>query len=431
MKSIILLILFILLLGCNSNKDNSPLGKTGEKLVILTLEAGTLDEDLVDSYIGDLTIDSSKTYTAEGLKKDFSELMSEINNIQTNNRDLNFRKKYQLAIAKAIYTRLRILNNENVKFLDECKSIYQVTPEFHSFQYYDSLLTVLDSMLDGEGDIRERFANYREKFKIEYKQVNEAFQKSIQTAAQITKEHIQLPDSESVRIEYLDGAPWSAYNWYKGNYKSLIQLNKLADIYIERVFDIAAHESYPGHHVYYSLREKEYYRDKGYVEFSIYPLFSPVSLLAEGTAEYANELIFPEKEKIEFLRTKISYKSKYTEQELKDYFKVLDIVNKLDEVVINISKEYLNNEISAKETISLLEKYGLESESGALRKLDFINKYRSYIINYPIGKSLITKYIKLKAGDDINKKWQVYKDILEKPYLPNDLISQIKNMAIK
>ena len=121
-------------------------------------------------------------------------------------------------------------------------------------------------MLDGEGDIRERFAKYREKFKIEYKQVNEAFQKSIQTAAQITKEHIKLPDSESVRIEYLDGAPWSAYNWYKGNYKSLIQLNKLADIYIERVFDIAAHESYPGHHVYYSLREKEYYRDKGYVE---------------------------------------------------------------------------------------------------------------------------------------------------------------------
>lgn len=431
MKSIILLILFILLLGCNSNKDTTPLGITGEKLVILTLEAGTLDEDLVDSYIGDLTIDSAKTYTAGGLKKDFTELISEINKIQTKNIDLTFRKRYQLAIAKAIYTRLRILNNENVKFIDECNSIYQVNPSFHPYSYYDLLITQLDTVLSGTGDIRERFAIYRDNFKIKYSLVNTAFQKSINKAEQITKEHIQLPDSESVRIEYLDGAPWSAYNWYKGNYKSLIQLNKQADIYIERVFDIAAHESYPGHHVYYSLREKEYYRDKGYVEFSIYPLFSPVSLLAEGTAEYANELIFPEKEKIDFLRTKITYKAKYTEQELKDYFKVLEIVNKLDEVVINIAKEYLNKEINSEKAVELLEKYSLESERGALRKLDFINKYRSYIINYPIGKALVSKYIKLKAGDDINKKWEVYKNIIEMPYLPNDLITQIKDMASK
>ena len=87
--------------------------------------------------------------------------------------------------------------------------------------------------------------------------------------------------------------PWSGYNWYQGNYRSLIQVNTDLPIYIDRAIDLACHEGYPGHHVYNALLEQHLVRDRGWIEFSVYPLFSPQSLIAEGTANYGIEVAFP------------------------------------------------------------------------------------------------------------------------------------------
>jgi hypothetical protein len=46
------------------------------------------------------------------------------------------------------------------------------------------------------------------------------------------------------------------------------------------------------------LLEKNLTVDNGWVEFSVYPLFCPLSFLAEGTAIYGIEMIFPGDSKI-------------------------------------------------------------------------------------------------------------------------------------
>ena len=66
-------------------------------------------------------------------------------------------------------------------------------------------------------------------------------------------------------------------------------------MYIDRAVDLACHEGYPGHHVYNVLLEKNLMRDRGWVEYSVYPLFSPQSLIAEGTANYGIEVAFPQR----------------------------------------------------------------------------------------------------------------------------------------
>jgi hypothetical protein len=50
--------------------------------------------------------------------------------------------------------------------------------------------------------------------------------------------------------------------------------------------DLGCHEGYPGHHVLNALLEEKLTKGKGWVEFSVYPLFSPQSLIAEGSANY-------------------------------------------------------------------------------------------------------------------------------------------------
>ena len=416
--------LLLLIVSC-SKFNNSPLDETGERLVELTLMAGTLDEDLVDSYVGDIQIDTTQKYNIDELKKKFNLLRSDISVIDANTESLVLRKNYQLGIVNAVYTRLKVLNDEKISFIDECESIYQYTPEVKEYSHFDSLLVELDNYLVGDEELPIKLAKYREKFKIKFSKIDEAFRKSVEKAKKITSEHIHLPDSESVHIEYVDGAPWSAYNWYQGHFKSLIQVNTQSDIHLERVLDLAAHESYPGHHVYYSLREKMYYQDSGFVEFSIYTLFSPVSFLAEGTAVYGNDLVFLGDKKIEFIRSEITGKYNYTYDELKKYFNLLELLSKLDEVQITIARDYIDKKITNEVALQYIQKYGLESEKSSYRRLDFIRRYRSYIINYTAGKKLVEKYINKKAGTDINKKWQVYKEILENPYLPPDLVKYL------
>ena len=61
-----------------------------------------------------------------------------------------------------------------------------------------------------------------------------------------TLTHVALPAGESFTVEYVTDKSWSGYNWYQGNFRSLIQVNTDLPIYIDRAIDLACHEGYPG-----------------------------------------------------------------------------------------------------------------------------------------------------------------------------------------
>ena len=48
------------------------------------------------------------------------------------------------------------------------------------------------------------------------------------------------------------------------------------------------------------LLEKHLVRDRGWIEFTVYPLFSPQSLIAEGTANYGIEVAFSPADRLRF-----------------------------------------------------------------------------------------------------------------------------------
>ena len=92
--------------------------------------------------------------------------------------------------------------------------------------------------------------------------VDAVFKMAIQECKSRTAKHIQLPAEENFTVEYVQGKSWSAYNWYQGNYRSIIQVNTDLPIAIDRAIDLACHEGYPGHHVLNLLIEKNLVRDK-------------------------------------------------------------------------------------------------------------------------------------------------------------------------
>jgi len=118
----------------------------------------------------------------------------------------------------------------------------------------------------------------------------------------------------------------------------------------------------------------------------------------------------------------------FTREEIKRYIDILNIFESLDEVIINISQKYLDGEIRIEKAVRILQKYGLESEVSAIRRMNFVRRYRSYIINYTLGKRFVKNYIEKNATDETSK-WNIYKELIEKPYLPDDLKKELENYS--
>ena len=53
----------------------------------------------------------------------------------------------------------------------------------------------------------------------------------------------------------------------------------------------------------------------------------------------------------------------------------------------------------------------------------FIDQYRSYVINYNLGKDLVRRFVESHGGtpDQPEKRWEVFEMLLSSPRLPSQL----------
>ena len=215
---------------------------------------------------------------------------------------VRLRHRYLRVQFGSMAARARILGGERLSFDQEAAALYDATPPHYSDAHFDSLLTRLDSLLPGARPLAERYQRLRDRVTIPAGKVDTVFKTAIAACRARTLAHLPLPPGERFDLEYVKGTSWNAYNWYKGNYHSLIQVNLDFPIVIDRAIDLACHEGYPGHHVYNALLEQALVRQRGWVEISMYPLFSPQSLIAEGSANFGIDMAFPAAERVAFER---------------------------------------------------------------------------------------------------------------------------------
>jgi hypothetical protein len=238
--------------------------------------------------------------------------------------------------------------------------------------------------------------------------------------------HYSLPAGEAFTLEYVTDKPWSGYNWYKGNYKSTVQINTDLKIFIDRAIDVGSHESYPGHHVYNMLLEKHLYRDKGWVEISLYPLFSPQSLIAEGSANYGIEVAFPGEDKAKFAKNVLLPLAGLDTAGIDLYFKALAIRGQLNYARNEAARGLVNNTMSRDKATNYLTKYCLMNDETAAKSISFIKKNRSYVINYNYGQDLVKDYIERNGGTAKNpaKQWELFGKLLSNEVGPDQLLQK-------
>jgi hypothetical protein len=90
------------------------------------------------------------------------------------------------------------------------------------------------------------------------------------------------------------------------------------------------------------------------------------------------------------------------------------------------ARNYVDGKWSKEETTAWLMKYSLMAPQFAERHLQFIEKYRSYVINYNLGEDLVKKYIEKNGGtkDNSEQRWKVFERIISTPQTASNLNKQ-------
>lgn len=314
-----------------------------------------------------------------------------------------------------------MLSGKSASFDQECQGLYNATAPKHSAAYYDSVLEELDNLLPGSGTIPDRYRAYQTQFEIPSERLPEVLDRVIADARNRTGKYLRLPEGETFELEFVTDKPWSGYNWYKGNAISLIQINTDQPSRIDRVLDLACHEGYPGHHVYSTLHESELYSKRGWVEYSVNPLYSPQNLIAEGTAEAGIDLVFPPETRLNYEQEVLYPLAGLNPSLAADYQRVQEVRRRLRYARVDAARALLNGAMSENETIAWLMKYSLYTESRARQSIAFFRTYLSYIINYSLGQDLVEAWLNRQAGDSLPRRWNAFKKLLTSPRSPGGL----------
>jgi hypothetical protein len=400
-----------------------------ERYVKLVLAAGQHDPDCVDAYYGPsgwLSEAKTNKQTLENIKKTALLLKNELQELEYAEETdiLYLRHQFLIKQIASLAARIDFLMGAKLSFDEEAKAIYDVEPPVLSEEHFQNLVSELGNVLPGKGSVSERAESFRRKFIIPADRLDKVFKITIDECRTRTKKNAALPENETFRLEYVRNKSWSGYNWYKGNSQSLIQINTDLPIFLERAVDLAAHEGYPGHHVYNCLLETEFARKHGWVEFTIYPLFSSQSLIAEGTANFGIEVAFPGKERMEFERD-VLFPITGVDKNLAEKYAQFQKLSAILSYAGNESaRRYLNGKISREEAARWLVDYALMSPERANQRTHFFDQYRSYVINYNLGQDLVKQYIERRGGTDDNpaKRWNEFIKLISSPRLPSGLI---------
>jgi hypothetical protein len=376
-----------------------------ERYLELCLRLGRHIDGLVDAYYGPAEIservDAEELRDPAALAKDAASLLASL--------DDNAWLDAQLV---GLETVARKLAGDEIPYEDEVERCYGVRPERVPEESFEEAHEKLDEALPGTGPLADRFQAWREGDGLKGDALATVFDNLIEDFRARTKELFDLPDGESLHVDYVSDEPWSAYNYYLGGLRSRVAVNTDAALTPDFVLELAAHEAYPGHHTEHAWKEQVHVRDGGRLEESALMVGTPSSLVSEGIAGLASEVLLGDEEE-QILAGHLEGSGVAYDPELSRMVK--EARRPLAYVPENVALLIHTRGATEEEAIEYSMRWGLRSRPRAEQSLRFVTDpiWRSYISTYTDGYELCRDFV---AGDPAR-----FKRLLTEQLTPADL----------
>ena len=88
-------------------------------------------------------------------------------------------------------------------------------------------------------------------------------------------------------------------------------------------------------------------------------------------------------------------------------------------VDLSAASDFLAGRINRETALDQLQRYGLSDRARAAQRLRFIETYRSYVINYGLGRDMVRAWVERQGPD----RWDGMETLLASQTLPTDLLN--------
>lgn len=423
-------VIFLAILLISACADREPqngaaeLDPLAERYVKLALALGEHDADYVDAWFGppewrDAAREQPQSLAA--IADAAAEAAATARSIDLAGEDhlLFFRRDYIASHLESLATVARMRDGATYSFDEESRLIYGFVAPSLPREHYDLAMLEIEAILPGDGPLHERVDAFRQQFRIPPGNVEAVIRTGIEECRARTLQHMQLPAGESFEFELVSGNPWSAYNWYQGNAQSLIQVETSRPIYVASATKLGCHEGYPGHHAFSSLLDWNFLQQRGWIEFSVLPLFSPQGLIFEGSGDLAESVAFPGDSKNAFLRDTILPLAGIDAVDFATYDRLNAATDKIRYAGIEAARHYLDGDWDREQTEDWITRYALVGPDSIESWFGFAERYRAYMINYVLGEDLVEAFVRRANPDaDAEGDWAALSTLLSYPPTP-------------
>jgi hypothetical protein len=370
-----------------------PLDSISTDYVRLAFRMEPHIDGLVDAYDGPLDVRDAARETPGSPEELVREADALLERIATEDIEPS-RVDYLTAQVAALATLARKLAGEELAYVDEVRQLFDIEPERVSDDAYAAAIETLDEVLPGEGPVVERLRRRKERFQITVEQARLAVETIMDEVRARTARLVTLPAGEAVEIAFVSDKPWSGYNWYLGNARSLVEINTDLPIRANALLGLMAHEGYPGHHTEHALKEIRLYHDTGYGEHSIQLINTPECVISEGIATLAEAMIFDDDESVRWQAEHV-WAPFGIDADPEREARIADAAWVLRSVGGNAALLMHQDGRPEDEVVRYLMEYGLATEAEARQRVRFIADplWRPYIFTYHVGRDLLARWL--------------------------------------
>ena len=385
--------------------------------LLLALHLDGHCEGFVDAYFGppelQTRVKAGGPRPLEALAGDAEQLLAAIEDCDYDPQ----RKDFLWRQTRAMSALVRGLSGDRLDYMDEVERYFDIRPERVSEAVFEAAHAELEQLVPGCGPLPERMAAWNRGLRLAEDRVIPVLELARRETRRRTQALFALPRGEEVALQVVNDQPWSAYNWYLGDYRSRIEVNVDLPIQGDGVVPLLAHEAYPGHHTEHALKEALLYRAKGWAEFSVQLLLAPECVLSEGIADSAAEMIFTDDELAAFLEDELYPAAGLAEVDVRAQIGIRRARRQLRGVAENAALLLHGDGRPAYEVQEYVEHYELDTPEEAAQTVRFIESpiYRSYIFNYRVGAAMLEPLLKGPQGVE------VFRRLLTEPLTPTQV----------
>jgi hypothetical protein len=395
----------------------------GRSYLALALNLDRHLDGFVDAYFGPpqlrAGIEAGEPRPLRALADDVRQLQAAI---EASGYDLQ-RRDYLARQARAMAAVIRTLSGQPLDFLQEVELYFDIEAKMIDEAVFESAHAEMDRLLPGGGSLHERMTAWKKGMELEAERILPMAELARLETRRRSLALFDLPPHEGVALHVVENQPWSAYNWYLGDYRSRIELNTDLPIHADAAVHLLAHEAYPGHHTEHAAKEYHLYRQQGRPEHAVQLILAPECVLSEGIGDSAKDVIFDDEELADFLRTELYPLAGLPDVDVERQIRLSRAEEGLRGVSGNAALLLHRDSRPPAEVQDYLEHFALRTPEEAEHTLKFIQNplFRSYIFTYAVGKELLAPL--LQGPDRIDN----FRRLLSEPFTP----TQVRRWSIQ